>query len=87
MTTPTPTPTPIRDWLKEAVTAGHRPACSLCRQGETTCPGHAADAVLDACRRGDLIIMEREAADEVIAAAALALAAAADRTAAAEGGR
>jgi hypothetical protein len=57
--------TPVRDWLENAIGATERPAtCDRC--GLYPCPRHAADAVLNAARREDLIIMERHEADQVI---------------------
>lgn len=44
------TTTPTRDWLAESIRAAHRPDCGWCRSGDRTCPEHAAEAVLDACR-------------------------------------
>jgi hypothetical protein len=56
---------PIREWLENLIGAAERPAsCGSC--GLYPCPRHAADAVLNAARREDLIIMERYEADQVI---------------------
>jgi hypothetical protein len=67
--------TPTRDWLAEAIRRGWRRGCLLCRPDQSTCPEHAADAVLDACRAESLFIMPAAEADEVIRLAAQSLAA------------
>jgi hypothetical protein len=54
--------TPTRDFLRDAIRAGRRDDCARC-QFPYTCSTHAAEAVLDACRREDLFIMERSTAD------------------------
>jgi hypothetical protein len=58
---------PIREWLENLIGATERPpGCPRCGTGPYPCPRHAAEAVLNACRREDLIIMERYEADQVI---------------------
>ncbi|OJF15377.1 hypothetical protein [Couchioplanes caeruleus] len=61
-------PQPVRDWLTAAITAADCPDCPDCRDLRS-CPPHAADAVLDACRQERLIIMPVEDADAIIAPA------------------
>lgn len=59
------THTTKRDWLANLIGAAERPGdCDHC--GLYPCPEHAADAVLNAVRSGDLFMLERSAADQVI---------------------
>ena len=57
--------TPTRDFLRDAIRAGRHEDCDRC-QWPYTCSTHAAEAVLDACRREDLFILDRSAADQVV---------------------
>ncbi|MFI5839428.1 hypothetical protein ACIA8K_06910 [Catenuloplanes sp. NPDC051500] len=55
---------PVRTWLVDALTASRVADCPDCGR-VSICAGHAADAVLDATRREDLVVMPVALADRI----------------------
>lgn len=59
---------PVRSWLVTTLLASRMDGCPDCCCG-AICAEHAADAVLDAARREDLIVLPADVADQIIEAA------------------
>lgn len=53
-----------QDFLKKVIRGAVAFSCQDC--GRNPCPRHAAEAVLDACRREDLFVMESYEAEQVL---------------------
>ncbi|MDR7278914.1 hypothetical protein [Catenuloplanes atrovinosus] len=56
---------PVRSWLVDVLAASRVDGCADCGPA-SICPGHAADAVLDATRREELFVMPKAFADQMI---------------------